>query len=419
MVAPTAKLGPFLGMNNRLPAHALHVPQKGDYLADVVNADLDNTGRLTRRSGFTQLVALTAGRSLFSDGVRTVCADAGVLLRVNPSHACRAPLTAVHPTNPIAYVSINGEIFFSDGVRLGCIELGWTVRQVGIEVPQAPTVTLITGNLPAGSYQCGLSYFMGSEEGGISPSTQLQVSSGVSIALPSPPPYVTHYGIYLSTQNGDVMYLHSVVEVTGATTYDVTTPSTLRNTYTQFKFPMPPGNILAYFNGRLLVASGTMLYWSDPYNYGMTSADKNYAAFPKTITIIAPCVNGIYIVTDKTYWLTGLGTDEMNLLEVLPYGAVAGTSVFIQNQEQVAWMSLRGIVIGDAQGQVQNHQETNVAVSTSTRGAMLHRRTSVDQLICSLQEPITLSGLENSDYIATYGTPATVHTTSFGAPVKV
>ena len=45
----TQNLGPFLGINNRLPDFALHVDQKGDYLSAADNVDIDNTGRIRRR----------------------------------------------------------------------------------------------------------------------------------------------------------------------------------------------------------------------------------------------------------------------------------------------------------------------------------------------------------------------------------
>lgn len=42
-------LGPFLGVNTRLPDFALHVPQKGDYLRGVDNAYFANDGSIVSR----------------------------------------------------------------------------------------------------------------------------------------------------------------------------------------------------------------------------------------------------------------------------------------------------------------------------------------------------------------------------------
>ena len=53
MSANTAPIGPFVGINNRLPDHQLGVVERGrkagDYLRNAVNVDIDNAGRLLRR----------------------------------------------------------------------------------------------------------------------------------------------------------------------------------------------------------------------------------------------------------------------------------------------------------------------------------------------------------------------------------
>lgn len=41
----TLPKGPFLGINNRRPDFALHVPKEGDFVRDAVNVDIDNAAR--------------------------------------------------------------------------------------------------------------------------------------------------------------------------------------------------------------------------------------------------------------------------------------------------------------------------------------------------------------------------------------
>ena len=53
-------LGPFLGVNNRLPDFALHVDKQGDFLRSAMNLDVDNAGRLRVRRGVTLVQAMTA-----------------------------------------------------------------------------------------------------------------------------------------------------------------------------------------------------------------------------------------------------------------------------------------------------------------------------------------------------------------------
>ena len=52
-------IGPFLGMNNRLPAQSLSVQDKGYYMADAVNIDFTNDGWFRRRKGAHAVQAMT------------------------------------------------------------------------------------------------------------------------------------------------------------------------------------------------------------------------------------------------------------------------------------------------------------------------------------------------------------------------
>ena len=55
----TLPIGPFLGVNNRLPDFALKA-EAGDWLRDAVNTDIDNAGRCRIRDGQALIQALTA-----------------------------------------------------------------------------------------------------------------------------------------------------------------------------------------------------------------------------------------------------------------------------------------------------------------------------------------------------------------------
>ena len=61
------------------------------------------------------------------------------------------------------------------------------------------------------------------------------------------------------------------------------------------------------------------------------------------------------------------------LVEILPYGAVLGSSARSDNSTSVMWFSARGLVVGGAQGQVKNLQEDALAVRPGRKGAALLR----------------------------------------------
>ena len=83
MSANTAPIGPFVGINNRLPDHQLGVVERGrkagDYLRNAVNVDLTAAGTLQRRKGSTLAQAGTDCHSLWSDGEQAFYVDGDTL----------------------------------------------------------------------------------------------------------------------------------------------------------------------------------------------------------------------------------------------------------------------------------------------------------------------------------------------------
>ncbi|OHD21347.1 MAG: hypothetical protein A2Y38_16565 [Spirochaetes bacterium GWB1_59_5] len=372
-IAKTAKLGPFLGINNRLERHALSVPKTGDYLADAVGADLDVTGRLSRADGSTSVAALTTGRSLFCDGERMLYADGTILKRITDMTTYAASTVDTVAASRVAYEPINGEIFYTDGVKLACLQADNTVRPVGIPVPTSLSgAAILTGTLQPAWYQATITYFQGAEEGGAYPSinVELTATGGVRFTLPASPAGVTAIGVYLSGPNGEVPMLYDVVAPATATV-DLTAPPTGRACETQFKAPMPAGSILTHIPGRLLVAAGDFVYYSDPYNFGLTTPAKNYVPFSKPVSVMIACEVGVYVVADKAYWLPGLDSPEMSMPVVLPYGAVAYSQTRHPTEKKVFWLSEKGLIVGDNQGQVANMQEKALLLNLSGEGASL------------------------------------------------
>lgn len=371
-IVNTATLGPFLGENNRLPRHALQKKDVGSFIADSANIDIDVSGRISCASGNTLLHSLTTGRSGYSNGTFSLIADGTNLYSIvsfNPFSAVAVDTVA---SSSVAYTSINDEVYYSDGVKLMRLDNLGSVNKVGIPVPVFSEGTPTSGFLDPAWYQYTLTYFYDSEEGGAAASynVELGASSGLVISIPSLPSGVTHVGVYFSGPNGEIPFLHSKV-VAGTSSVTVTSVPTGRAVLTQFKGPMPSGSILASIPGYLGVASGNTFYYSEPYNFGMTNPAKNYIPFPATISVVVGCINGFYIVADKTYWVSGLGTDQFEANPVLPYGAVSGTRSFMPNDNKAFWLSNRGLVIGDSQGQVKNVQEENLLLNLSGSGASL------------------------------------------------
>ncbi len=357
-----SKLGPFLGVNNRLPKSALHVNQrdrKGDYLAAADNVDVDNAGRLRSRIGLTLLQAMTAPHSL-----RMISATAGYLVRSSVLYAITLPtysetLVKVLVSNStMSYAEMAGELYYSNGTDSGRLADN-TAYPIGLDTPVAPSATLISGALPVGKYLVALSYCRKSgatliEEGGISPylSVERTTVGGFRVTLPGALVGATHINVYLSACNGSLPYLLTTV-AGGDTTYDVVALPTGREATERIESVLLPGTLFEH-NGRLCSFIGSSVCIGSPYRPGYFLPASGRLQFPASVCIAISAQTGVYIATTtRTYWIPGdLGDVQGQIVDVVPFGAVPGTAFTIPDRTDVGWFSTMGLATATIQGQV-------------------------------------------------------------------
>lgn len=354
----TKPIGPFRGLNNRLPDFAL-ATQDGYWLREAENVDIDNAGRVRRRDGVTLVQAMTAPHSVFM-----VSATAGYLVRasslyaitVSPSYS-ETLVKALTSNAVMHYTRHNGSLYYSNGVDAGRILLSngnW--YPWALETPDAVAVATIAGSLRAGRYQVSVRYTNSGtgEAGGGSASTQyeLAVTGALRVTLPGPSVGATHVQIFVSKLNGSQTYLCGTVTADTAS-FDI--PSTVATTTAQPAYvePMPAGHNLFVNSGRLCCTNGSRLYYSAAYRPGYYEAGAGYIDFENDITVAVANQFGTYVATtDKTYWLAGDIAKVERLSNPLPYGAVFGTAFQVPHKKQVGWFGDKGFVVGDEQGQV-------------------------------------------------------------------
>ena len=385
MSAATAPIGPFVGINNRLPDHQLGVVDRGrkagDYLRNAVNVDLTAAGTLQRRKGSTLVVPGADCHSLWSDGEQAFYVDGTDLKRFSGGVVA----TGLAYGRPVSFCKApTGDVIWTDGVRIEAVWKG----AVAVPTPNpAPTVTASGGGaLRAGYYQVAITAVdaAGRESGATWP-VQVQVADGGRIEITNLPG--TLVNIYLSPLNGDMLY-HAMT--TSASSYIFPLmPSMLgRQLDTVGLVPMPAGRIVRQHNGRLLVADATQLHYSEPYAYWLHHPLRNRIPLAG-LTLVEPVDGGLYLATqDRTYWLPAADVDKPeSLTEILPYGAVAGSAARMENGTDVVWFSSRGMVVGNGQGQVKNVQEETVAVGAAKAGATLYREQDGMRQIVSATTP--------------------------------
>lgn len=425
-VEDVVTLGPWeKGMDN---LHRDTELEGGAVLRNAVNVDISQDGTLRRRPGRASRIAGDV-HSVWSDEDQTillvVVINALKKITVDPTTGTltqttlRSGLAAL----PLTYTAVNGEVYYSNGAITGKVVNGTAVPW-GVESPAALPVLTATagGGFFAGTYQVVLTYATASgEESGAGSGVDVTLAAGQAITVSGIPqpvdPSVTRIRIYLTSTNGEVFYLHTeyAVGTTSAVLSQSTTPG--QRLQTQFLVPPPPGQAIEFFNGRIWIAQGPVLWYTEPLRYGLIHLD-NYIPFPAEIDIVAAATTGIYVAADRHYYLPGGDPSKMALVEKLPFGAVRGTlarlpysqshigsrrasKLAATKESGTVWMSARGLVIANEQGDIRVVSEDQIVTNPNTRGAALVRETNgIRQIITTgFGADGVTSGLVAQDYL--------------------
>ena len=367
----TLPKGPFVGINNRRPDYALRT-DNGDFVRDAVNVDLDNAGSFRRRKASQLLQAQLAPHSLY------MTSDThGYLVRSGSMYSITLPVYSetffklLSNNDQVHWLEFNGDLYYSNGMDSGRISSG-VVYPLGLPTLDEPApYSLPGGNLFAGTYQVAWSYYNAStgEEGGISPSCNYrqEVDGGLRVALPAATAGATHVNVYCSTVNGSVPLLCASVAL-GTATYDIISVGALREANQRYEAPLPAGKLFL-FNGCLCSYSGNNVYEGLPFRPGYYLPSEGRIPFPSAVTNCVPAQAGVYVVADKTYWISGqrMTTSEM-VMDVLPYGGVPHTEFTSPNKTVYGWFGAQGIVFATPQGEVEAIMSDNIKLTAPASG---------------------------------------------------
>lgn len=368
---------------------------------NAVNVDFDGVGNFRRRNGYERVATLLDAHSGFACEHGVFAVSGNSLWRFDDNFAATW-LTPV--AGPVTYVSASdGRMYLSDGVstfEYGDAEL----QQWGCDTPTAPVLSAGTGGtLDAGTYLVSVTMFdIVGREHGASPTGSVVVGAGGIVllsSLPNPQAFgMSSLGVYCSSANGTVLRLAGVMSSGADSAVVSTDPGGGRELRTQFMTRMPAGSIVREFAGRLLMASGSVLWYSEPYAYSLLDPRKNFVQFASDITIVEPVEAGVFVCADKTYFLAGKDPSSWTQRKVLDYGAVLGTSV--RNPENdVVWYGTDGVILAKQDGSVQNLTKPKVAIDTGTVGAGAYiERDGNRQYVASVQGG-TVSTLAASDWM--------------------
>jgi hypothetical protein len=296
----------FKGLNNRDSPEST----PPNYLKKSLNINVDKKG-ISKRKGytkvldgnFTSLWASENGRGCY--GVMN-----NDLYQIHSSYSTTLIDSDVGPSK-ISFEEVDDFIYYNSNDTSGVISNGLR-RSWGIERNwSAPTLSITGGSLFSGIYQFTYTWiYDDGRESGCSRASVLFVpdSAGVLVQIGSAPSGVVGARVYCSAINGSDLYYHGEAGVNSS--YLITSVDGAVDPLRFFNIDRPPnGHIIKYYRGRMYIASGNILWYSEPFQYEQFRLDSNYIEFPERIREVMPVEDGIWIGSDRLYYLSGDNPD--------------------------------------------------------------------------------------------------------------
>ena len=385
----TWKIGPFpLGIDNKSGETDLRRDQNGRTIAlrDAFNVDIDRDGKVSRRAGRQKSIDLPGLHSLWTGRAASFGVAAGtlyVLTRYQATAVC-----ALNSDDPCDYADVNGSVIV--GNRTTLIEVGpssW--RHVGLPDAPAPQLSAdAVGGLVAGRYSIALALLRGDEVGALSPlqTVTVETGHGIRLTLPALPSEATGFRVYRTTPGGSVLYQCTDIPA-GLGSYLIGSEPLGSDAPNQYLTRMPPGEFVALWRGRLLVARGRTLWWSEPMNYGLTSLRHNFVQLPRRITMIAAVEGGVFVGSaegvvflrgeqPKTWTLVGTsGRPPVKRCSAVLEGEDVDNELGQSGHQIAVWLADNGFVLGTEGGALSAPQANRLRIPLALSGSLaIHAR---------------------------------------------
>jgi len=369
----------FKGLNNRgSPENTADA-----FLKKVNNFNIDVTGNISKRKGYTKKIT-GVFTSLWASENNLGCYAVlnNDLIRIWEDYSTDVIAAGVGPEE-ISFEEIDGIIYYTSTSNNGIISNGLR-RNWGIERNWlSPTLNQSTGSLDAGYYQVNFTWvYPDGRESGCARSSVIAISQdgAITVQIPQGPSGVLYARVYCSTQNGNTLYYHGYANENSS--YLISDTSSLIDPLRFFNIDKAPlGHITSYYRGRIYIASGNTLWYSEPFQYEQFRLESNYFEFPEEIREVMPVEDGIWVASDKLYYLSGEEPDKFKRTVKEHVKVVSGTSTKISGSYihldntpiGYKWLvtSNLGVWVLFNQGLCINLTAENVALESADSGTSL------------------------------------------------
>lgn len=317
----------FTGINNVMPL----ARQGKTELASARNVEIGMSEEVRRRAGYVRLD---------DNCYKNLWQSPRFML-----FTCGGDLTALHPdgTRALLYPALgiarvwfcdlpDGRVCFSNGLICGITD-GRSCMPWGVRLPQqAGQAQAVAGGLDAGTYLYALAHVRDSDglEGGAVLGGQVEVPQGGGIliqGLAVEPGHGTQ--VYLSSPNGSQLFLAGFTPG-GAFSFLGTADNLTVPCRTEHLMPAMPGRLMTWWNGRVLVADGSVLRASMPFQPELFNGLGDFYQFTAPITAVQPVDDGMWVGTERELaFLAGSSFDGLAYRNVSNEGVVLGSGVSV------------------------------------------------------------------------------------------
>lgn len=354
---------------------------------DAKDIDIDVYGNFRSRAGFTKVGDFPDAHSLWgsrdqSFGLFMNNRELRRLVVQNDAPASAVVLNMLTPSERASFFEYDDRVFFTNGYELGVVtrRAAWLL---GVMDPPGMDLAALTfGTMAPGNYSLAYSFVMANgEESGLSeikPITLLQ-QGGVEVLVPPVATFssgAVKVRVYCTPQNGDVLYQVAEFYPRMSGMYDITDWSQGKQADNVQLHRMPAGDIVRVFNGRLMVSSGTVLRFSQPFRFGLTSRRHDFVQFESPIYFVEPVAGGVFVgVRDgAVYFLAGSGPNDFTMSVVSTNEPVRFASTLVPPRSLGAklaekldspcciWLGTSGYSIGLPDGTVMDSQADRISL---------------------------------------------------------
>ncbi|MGC8116054.1 hypothetical protein ACP3VQ_13620 [Metapseudomonas otitidis] len=331
-------------------------------VALAVNVDPTAGGKFDLRVGFEQVLAGATMRALFEAGDLLVLVDGAQLLAYDPAADTAVELDTIAASGPVAATYLNDALYLNtlnESLRFdGQAMTPWAVPAPRFEVQ------LVAGQMPAGLYKVAVTAVDGGVESGVLPLlVRLNGAQDLRVLCNDP----RDCRVYCSVADGQTLYLQGR-PLAGAMRLAYVADDTQRLETAELE-RLPFCDRLSTHNSLIIGSRGRYLYHTEPMWPHLHNPVSGFLQFASEIVMHASVGTGLFVATTgKTYFITGIGTEEVQQVEVLNIGAAPGSAVQLPDR-RVAWFTQYGQAIGSADGVVSLPNRPNYAPDIGSVGA--------------------------------------------------